>query len=142
MGLCRYCHTKVGLFRDAHQECVQQANQARDLLKQQALTAVAGEMSVTDLRSHIQDVRSHLTDHELTTQLLRIVDQRTLQLALESPISTEDADRIYEIYKTVDPDWTGKEVVNWDGCLALTHSNTLYEILHGQVPYYNSAAFK
>lgn len=142
MGLCRYCGTKAGLFKDAHQECTKQASDMRDFLKRKALAALLGEISVTDLRDHLRDARSRFTDHELTMQLLKAVDERTLQFALDTPISTEDADRIYEIYKAVDPSWTGKEVVNWNGCLALTHSNTLYEILHGQIPYYNPAAFK
>jgi hypothetical protein len=142
MGLCRYCGTEVGLFKGAHQECAQRANEARDFVTRQTLAAVAGEISVTALTGYLRDAQSHLADKDLTSQLLYKVDKQALQLALDSPVSTEDAERIYEVYKAIDPNWSGKDVAKWDGWLALAHSNVLFDILHGRVPYYEPGSFR
>ena len=78
-----------------------------------------------------------MTEQDARSVLLQSADGATLELAINTPVSNETADRIGDIFKSIDEklfdDVT--KLVNWHGYLSLLHSNTLYQVLHGEVPY-------
>ncbi len=145
MGNCLYCHAKVGLFRDTHQTCVQDADQARDSLRKLMADTVLSGNTPNDLASQIAILKKtgRLTDSDARSVLVRAADKASLELALDSPVSNENAERISDLFTSLDENWHKEptKLVNWSGYVSLLHSNTIYQVLHKQIPYQNAAAF-
>jgi hypothetical protein len=63
-------------------------------------------------------------------------DKACLTLAHQPPLSDDDMDRVIEIFQLFDPEFLkhGTAVnVKWHGYLSMIFSNTLFQVLHGQV---------
>jgi|SRR5579875_166830 len=140
LGLCRYCQTKAGLFKYVHETCSKDAEQALkelDSLAGDAIKTMTGD-GIASGRSALQQ-KGRLTDTEVRKALLRAADMACMSLAHEHPVSDEDADRIGEVFKAIEPDWFKEpaKLVHWHGYCSLLLSNTLYEVLHGQNPYFD-----
>ena len=145
MGNCRYCNTKVGLFKNEHETCTQNAESARRGLRKLITDAISSNTNAEEIKPELKSIKEmgRLSEEDARTVLLRAADDATLKLAHLNPVSVEEADRIGEIFKSVDEQWFSdpSKLVNWSGFLSLLHSSTLYQVLHGESPYFDPAAF-
>jgi hypothetical protein len=140
VGLCRYCFTKAGLFKDSHDKCVAEAEAALSLLRTAAADAVRSGHGGSQTTAGMQEIiqRGRLGTDEAKAAMLKAVDKATYEYAVGNAISTEEADRVGELFKSIEPTWFDKpeSLIRWDGYMALIHSNTVHELLNARVPYY------
>gem|GEM_PF-4050969 len=146
MGNCRYCNTKAGLFKDVHEACSRDADVAEAEL--QTLMTMAVESGVEkaefDKRFNGLMERGRLSVQQAKSLALKFADDVTHGLAMGSPVSNEEAERIGEIFKSIDAECFNdpQKLITWEGYVALIHSNVLYQVMHKEVPYYNAEAFR
>lgn len=140
MGICRFCNTKAGLFKDTHESCTKAAKTAQQSLTFLVTEAITSSKSFNDMEPTVVSLRTEgrLSDSEVKTTLLNAADKALLDLAIQSPLSNDDAERIGFIFQGIEPTWFSNptQLVNWPGYVTSVHSNSLYEVLHGQVPYH------
>ena len=104
------------------------------------------EQTADDMRPLLSEVRKRgrLSEDEVRSTALTAADKACAMFAPEIPLSNEQRERIGGIFHLIDPrfaDQSPDEMAKWLGFIAMIYSNMLYEVLHGQVPYYNPAAF-
>lgn len=145
MGECRYCHGKAGLFKDAHQTCAQEADQARESLRTFVSEIILSSTTPNNFKSQIDSLRNtgRLTQDDAKSVSVRAADQACLKLALNNPISNDNAERIGDLFTSLDEKWHEEpaKLVNWPGYVSLMHSNTIFQVLHKEIPYQNAASF-
>lgn len=76
--------------------------------------------------------------------LLKSADEVAFEIALKIPLSNEEADRISDLFTAID-DQCFKDVsklCSMPGLVSLSHSNIIYQVLHGQVPHYDPGGFQ
>jgi hypothetical protein len=141
MGKCRFCHQKAGLFQDSHEACVEKAETNRKLLEEIMTDALKNEANFAAVKPSIDLAKSagRLSDAEARLALINSLDKVSQKVAAESPMSNEAFERIYELYLGIGYDFQSLEIKqnHWYGYIALAMSNVLYQILHGQLPYYD-----
>jgi hypothetical protein len=145
MGICVYCNTKAGMFKDAHEACTKDAEFARESLSKLISDSIYSEKTAASIAPEIEPLtkQGRLTGSDSQLVMLKAADKATLELALKNPIDNDQADRIGDLYSTIDPSWFSdvKKIVNWPGYVALTYSNVLYQAMHGEVPHYDPNGF-
>jgi len=145
MGNCTYCHTKAGLFKDAHETCIKNADAAREGLRTLLADAITSGKHPGDVEAQIVTLKNsgRLDDADAQAVMLKAIDKVTLTLAQNTPNSPDECDRIMSFYSATDKTWHDdvKSKVSWSGYVSLLHSGTLYEVLHRQIPYQNREAF-
>ncbi len=142
MGLCKYCHEKAGLFKDAHETCVVDAQAALTDINAIVVGAIKGSLPCTTPLL-IEDIsgllrRGRLSAADACNTILKAADDATFEFAKATPMSNEEAERIGDIYKGIKPTWFDdmSSITKWRGYMALVSSNTIHEVLHKRVPYY------
>jgi hypothetical protein len=145
LGNCRYCHEKAGFFKDAHDQCSQQAEQARTQIAELIASATESPKDVSQLTSDLQALREHgrFSLDEMRRISWGFADGSIREFVLRSPISDEEMERLGDIFQMVEPDCLKDPIkfVEWPGFLSMTYSNVLFHVLHQQVPHYDAAGF-
>jgi hypothetical protein len=76
--------------------------------------------------------------------MLEAADKAAFEIAVKEPISNAESERIWNIFIAIDPNWAStftSQISKWPGYTRLDQSNVLYQVLHGEVPYYNPEGF-
>ena len=147
MGVCGYCKTDAGFLRSEHKACREKATEevaeaqkrlmsVRDLVQD----AVWVRRIPSELGPALSEVRqsSSLGQQEITKALLKGADDAAMRLAHERPINNEDIELVADIFKLIQSDFleqSADKIVAWHGYVSLTMSNTLFQIMNGEVPY-------
>ncbi len=141
MGQCRYCSTKAGMFRDAHESCAREADAALAQSRSVVADAVSTGKTAEELVPLLQSLRAkgRFAESDSKHALMQAADTASMTLAHDHPVSNEDIERIGAIFRLFDDRWfeDAQRIVNWHGYLSLDFSNVLYQVLHGQVPYHH-----
>lgn len=141
MGLCRFCGTKAGFFKEVHEACQQRADSSLSDLRELVADAVRTGRKPEYIEGQISELRERgrLNGMDISRDLLRSADSAAMTLAHDHPVSDEDLERIGELFKVFEPEFFergGDYFKRWHGYVSLSFSNTLYQVLHGIVPYF------
>lgn len=146
MGNCRYCNTKAGIFKDSHGACSRDAAVASSDLNTLIVDAVKTPKDVEQLAAEIETVRirGRLSLQDVQPALLHAADKAIQVIAMESPVSNDEHERLGSLFQSLDKElFTHPEqLAQWSGFLSLVYSNTLFQVLNGQVPYQDPSLAK
>ena len=141
MGKCRYCNLKAGLFREAHDTCAQEAITAIEDLRLLVADAIRHSSDAHRLSQRMGELATagRLRFEEVQNISVKAADDATFDIAMASPVSNEEHERIGSLFQSLDQDLFSKpgRLAQLPGFLSLVHSNTLHQVMHGQVPHYN-----
>jgi hypothetical protein len=144
MSLCDYCGTKAGWFQDSHPACVARADGMGQTVKELVFTGILAGKSYVDLAAEVQQT---LTDANVPFKYLRReallqgVNDAASQIALQSPVSGEELDRLAAILQGFDITAYRAEYATrrWFAFAQLSMSHTLWAVLNHITPFFNDA---
>jgi hypothetical protein len=146
MGNCTYCHKKAGLFKNEHVACAEAAKAARVKIRGVVMEAITSDKLPEDVMADVSIYQreGRLTDGEVKSLILDSADSAARKVALDSPVDNDRFERIGAFFLAADPEWLTGDVmkrVKCSGFLATSYSNTLYQVLHRQIPYSHLGGF-
>ncbi len=146
MANCTYCREKAGLFKSEHTACAAEAEAARRQIADAVKMAVATGKQPAKIAPVIARLQfeGRLLEEEVRKLMLRSSDAAILEAVLSKPISDDELERLGSYYSAADSKWSERDIkerANFPGFLSALHANTLYQVLHGQVPYAQPGGF-
>jgi hypothetical protein len=142
VGSCRYCGSKTSFFKTAHESCETGAKDALIKLRALMTDSVMRSTPASVVLPQFIALRSQgrLTKKDADDALLQSADSAAFKLARDRPASHEVADNVYGLFSAVNPNFReeGKGLLAFPGYISLSLSNTLFQVLHGQVPYWDT----
>lgn len=138
LRLCPYCGLKVGFFKASHEQCLENAEAALQKLRSLIEDAVVLGTPALEVLPLIDEIKQQgrLTSKEADEALLMAADRSALALAHERPANNEVADQVYAIFMAISPTFLD-DPKKCPGYISLSFSNTLFQVLHGEVPYFD-----
>jgi hypothetical protein len=117
MSLCEYCGEKAGWFQSSHPACVAKANSTGQTLKELVSKELLEGKSYAELAAEVQQV---LADNNVKEQyvhesLLQGVNDAASHIALQSPVSAEELDRLTAILQGFGITHTEQNMQQGDG---------------------------
>lgn len=144
MGNCRYCGSKAGFLNDVHESCLTDAQAAliklRDLMTRAVMEATpAAEVAVL-ISAIVADGRLSKQDAEKT--LLSAANGAALEVARQRPLDEHACKGVYDLFCVAKPALVTdqQQFLNNPGYASVALSHTVFQVLHGQVPYWDPAA--
>lgn len=138
MGICEYCGEKPGWFQSSHPACVAKADSTGQAVRTLVFNGILAGRSYADLSAEVQQVLADnkVKEHFVHELLLQGADNAVSQLALQSPVSVEEWDRLFGVLKGFNIDAYRSEFVarRWYGLSQLAMSCILWEVLHDVHP--------
>ena len=138
MGVCQYCGEKAGWFRSSHPVCVAKADRMGKTVRQFAFDETLLAKSYEELSTEIQQV---LNDNKVKAKfvreaLLQGINDGASQIALQSPITDEEFNRLVKLLQGFGIWEYHSEYASrrWFGLKQLGLSNTLWKVLHQEKP--------
>jgi len=97
VSVCEYCGEKAGWFQSNHPECVTKASSGRKVVEKRVFEGTLAGRSYDELSAEIQKV---LTDSRVSFKyvrdaLLQGANDAASQIAVKSPLSKSEFDRLY-----------------------------------------------
>ncbi len=143
MADCRLCGLKAGVFKSVHDQCLKDAETATEKLKAMMTRAVQSVTSVAEVLQTFTLLKreGRLKDDEVASILLSAANKAALSLAHEQPVSNQVLEDVGNLYSAAYPTFLtgGVNFKDYPGFISLTFSNTLYQVLHGETPYFDSS---
>jgi hypothetical protein len=143
MSLCDYCGEKAAWFRNSHPACVARADGMGHTVKEIAISGTLAGKSYEELSTEVQQV---LTGNKVPFKyvreaLLQGVNDAASQIALQSPISDEEFNRLVAILQGFDITAYCAEYADrrWFGFAQLGMSSILWQVIHRNVPLFEDA---
>ncbi len=104
MSVCEYCGEKAGWFQSSHPECVMKASSTGQVLQKLVYEGTLAGRSYDDLFAKVQKT---LTDNGVSFKyvsdaLLQGANDAASQIALKSPVSEPEFDRLVRIIRGID----------------------------------------
>ena len=99
MSLCEYCGESAGWFSSSHPACVAKAYSTGQTVKELVFNGIVAGKPYEELSAEVQGA---LTDNKVLFRyvreaLLQGVNDAISQLALQSPVSEDDFERLFAI---------------------------------------------
>jgi hypothetical protein len=144
MGICRYCGQRAGWFKEAHDSCVQKANQAIETIRTKVSLAVVEGKPYGDVKTAIEEAveGSHVPQQEALAAIKEGWSQGAEQRSRAQPISPDEFSAIGDFHRAAglkDEDITYKT----PGFFAMTFSFLIWTVLHHQIePYQGPISFQ
>lgn len=129
-------------MKESHQSCVENAQDALKRLRSLMVEAVTCGKPPSEVLPQFEAIKEQgrLTKKDADAALLHAADEASFVLAREKPTSHEMADNAYELFSAVRPHFLKQDgFKKYPGYVSLSYSNTLFQILHGEVPYWDPA---
>ena len=144
MSLCEYCGEKAGWFQDSHPACVARADGVGQTVKELVFNGILAGKAYADLAAQVQQT---LSDNKVPFKYLRReallqgANDAASQIALQSPISEKELDRLVGILQGFESSAYGSEYATrrWFGFAQLSMSHTLWQVLHHNAPLFEDA---
>ena len=141
MANCRYCGLKAGFFKETHEECSRDAETVLRKLEAAIANAVLKGIPASEVTPTLDSLKQEgrLANEGTTKSLLRAADKAALTLAHEQPASNYVLEQVGDLFSAAQPNFLtgGVNLKDYPGFISLTFSNTLFQILHGETPYFN-----
>jgi len=99
MSICRYCHQKAGWFSDAHEACVQKANEAIKSIRTCMADAVTTGKNYSEVSGKINNCASEagLSADQLHASLINSWSQATIERSKAQPMSGVEGDANWQL---------------------------------------------
>ncbi len=138
MASCRYCGLKVGLFRITHEACVEDAEAAIEQLRFVMKEAVTLGLSSLSVLPEVEALKrqGRLPVDEADGIALSAADSAALPLAHVRPVNDGTSEAVFNLFEAIRPNFL-KDYKRYPGYISLPFSHTLFEVLHGRVPYFD-----
>lgn len=148
MRLCEYCGEKIGWFQSNHPACVTNANRTRNVIEKLVFNRTLAGRSYDELSAEVQKV---LTDSRVSVEYVRdalfeaAIDAAS-QIALKSPVSTSEFERLVRIIRGLDgwlnahlsAEYRAQMVQRQCFAMARLHmSYVLWQVLNNITPNFN-----
>jgi hypothetical protein len=148
MSVCEYCGEKVGWFQTNHPACVTKASASRNVVEKLVFDGTLAGRSYDELFAEVQKV---LTDSRVSftsvrDALLQGANDAASQIALKSPVSKAEFDRLVRIFRGLDgslnvhlSDEFRAQMVQrrWFATAQLTMSYVLWQVLNNITPNFD-----
>ena len=142
MGRCRFCNEKAGLFQDSHDACMRGAETSRVALGLLVSDAVKSGKTFADISHEIDLLKQEgkLETSEVRLLLISAADRASQEYAVHAPVTQEDFERIFTIYKGIGYEIGSQEIKvrSWYGFPSLALSRIMYRVLHGEEVEYDA----
>ena len=140
MSKCVYCGENTRLFSSEHKLCRENADRQMEegasLIEQAILKGFPSAGIIRALSG--TRAAGRLDPHrDVKRAWLRKADAAAMERSRQAPISNEEFDDSAKVFLYLEPDFLtqGEGLLNWPGYISLDHSNNVYQVLHGKVPY-------
>jgi hypothetical protein len=141
MSLCEYCGEKAGWLQSSHPACVAKANTTGQAVKELAFSGILAGKSYEDLSTEAQQAlaENKVLFKYVHETLLQGVNDAASQIALQSPISEEELNRLVAILQGFDiTAYSGEySTRRWFAFPQLGMSNILWQVLHHNTPFFD-----
>ena len=99
MSICRYCHQRAGWFSDAHDTCVQKANEAIKSIKSCMADAVVTGKKYNEVSDRINKLASEagLSTAQLHASIINSWGQATIERSKAQPMSGVEGDAKWDL---------------------------------------------
>jgi hypothetical protein len=141
MGLCDYCGEKAGWFQSSHPACIARAEGMGNTVKELAFSETLAGRSYAELAPEVQQA---LADKKVPFKyvreaLLQGVNDAVSHIALQSPVSEEELNRLVAILEGCEITAYSAEYATrrWFGFSQLGMSAILWQVLHNRVPLFD-----
>ncbi len=144
MSICRYCHEKAGWFSDAHDACVQKANEAITSIKSCMADAVTTGKKYNEVSDRINELASEagLSPAELHASIINSWSQATIERSKAQPMSGVEGDAKWELiadaeglteetFSAAIRDGTANPAI-YTAMAAVSFSSTIWAALNGK----------
>ncbi len=142
MGICRYCGQKAGWFSDAHDTCIERANQRVQELQTCIATALKGGKQYGDIKSQVDKIitDSSIPAEQVTSAFKTGWSAGAEERAKAQPISDQEFSAISDVYRAAG--LTQDDIRKSAGFRALTFSFLIWTVLYDQIePYVGPIRF-
>src|ERR1035438_3547432 len=145
MGLCDYCGERAGWLQASHPACVAKANSMGETVKELVFKGILSGKPYTDLATEVQQA---LADNKVQSKyiqepLLQAINDAISQIALQSPVSDDDFERLFAISEGFDVTPVNRRAKyaerRWFGVPQLALSHTLWQVLNHTAPLFDEA---
>ncbi len=148
MSFCEYCGEKAGWFQTNHPDCVTKASSSRKVVEKLVFDGTLAGRTYDELSAEIQRV---LTDSRVSFKyvrdaLLQGANDAASQIAVKSPVSKSEFDRLYRIIFGLDgslnaylsDEYTTQMVQRkWFAVGQLQMSYVLWQVLNNITPAFD-----
>jgi len=143
MSLCDYCGEEAGWLQSSHPTCVANAYSMGHAMRELVLNGILAGRSYAELDAQI---RQTLADHKVRFKyvretLLQGVNDAVSKIALQSPVSVEEFNRLFAVLQGFDIAAYRAEYATrrWFAFAHLDFSVTLWQVLHHNIPYFGDS---
>lgn len=104
MSICEYCGEKAGWFQGSHPACVTKASASRKVVEKLVFDGTLAGRSYDEMAAEVQKVLSdsHVSFKYVVDSLHQGANAAASQIALKSPVSRPEFDRLVRIIRGLD----------------------------------------
>lgn len=141
MAQCDLCGDSAGLFKSRHAACNEKAEVIRKSLHELVFQGSLSGKVYADLNAESKQIATEnkLPIKYFKENLLQAANDAAYQIALASPVSEDDLNRLVEILQGFGIDSYTQELAQrrWYGFPSLGMSHTLWQVLNDVTPFYD-----
>jgi len=148
MSVCEYCGEKAGWFQTNHPACVTKASSSRKIVEELVFEGTLAGRSYDELSAEVQKVLadSRVSFKYVRDALLQGANDAASQIAVKSPVSKSEFDRLYRIIFGLDgslnaylsDEYTAQMVQRkWFAVGQLHMSYVLWQVLNSITPNFD-----
>jgi hypothetical protein len=143
MGLCDYCGEKAGWLQSSHPACVAKANSMGETVKELVFKEILAGKAYAELAAEVQKI---LADNKAQAKYVQQdlhqgINDVISQIALQSPVSDDDFERLFAITEGFDLSPTNNPAEyaerRWFGVTQLALSHILWQVLNHTAPLFD-----
>ncbi len=142
MSTCRYCGQKAGWFTEAHESCLQKANQGIETLKACVANAIVQGNQYDEIGAQLKGIALHaaIPQEQVLPAIKEGWSRGAEQRSMAQPIGEAEFSSISSMYRAAG--LTQDDVLKTSGFRAMVFSLLIWTVLHDQIdPYQGPIRF-
>jgi hypothetical protein len=142
MTICRYCGQKAGWFSEAHETCIQKANQGIETLKTCVADAMVQGKQFGEIKAQIDKIVADtaIPQERVLPAIKEGWSQGAEKRSMAQPISDPEFSVLSDVYRTAG--LTQDDIRKTTGFRSMVFSFLIWTVLHDQIePYQGPVQF-
>jgi hypothetical protein len=136
MSICRYCGQKAGWFSEAHESCIQKANQGIEALKVCVASAVLKDKQYGEIKVQLEKIAADASvpREQVRSAIKEGWSQGAVKKSMAQPIGWAEFSAVSDIYCAAG--LTENDVLTTAGFRAAVFSLQIWTVLNDQIAPY------
>jgi len=137
MSSCEYCGEKTGWFQSSHPACIAKADSTAQAVKEFVIATVSSG-TLAEILAGVSKILddTHVKEQYVHEALMDALDEAASQVAMNSPVSDDDYDRIESILFAYAKPWAQPGLERF-GLGRLMQSNLIWRVINNLTPVWN-----